>query len=86
MRYLNLIGDRYLELKRGDSDRKMPSGGTIPVERTEPALDLDALIGGFRLLFRALDPEKVNNIARSIITVFQGRAAPSTTSSTRPRR
>ncbi|KUI32835.1 mammalian cell entry protein [Mycobacterium sp. IS-1496] len=73
VRYLNLIGDRYLELKRGDSDRKMPAGGTIPVERTEPALDLDALIGGFRPLFRALDPEKVNNIARSIITVFQGQ-------------
>ena len=42
-------------------------------ERTEPALDLDALIGGFRPLFRALDPEKVNNIAQSIITIFQGQ-------------
>ena len=73
VRYLNLIGDRYLELKRGDSNRRMPSGGTIPVERTEPALDLDALIGGFRPLFRALDPEKVNTIAQSIITVFQGQ-------------
>ncbi|MGE2715883.1 virulence factor Mce family protein [Mycolicibacterium litorale] len=73
VRYLNLIGDRYLELKRGDSDRRMPSGGIIPVERTEPALDLDALIGGFRPLFRALDPDKVNNIAQSIITVFQGQ-------------
>lgn len=73
VRYLNLIGDRYLELKRGDSDRRMPAGATIPVDRTEPALDLDALIGGFRPLFRALDPEKVNNIAQSIITVFQGQ-------------
>ena len=73
VRYLNLIGDRYLELKRGDSDRRMPAGATIPVERTEPALDLDALIGGFQPLFRALDPEKVNNIAQSIITVFQGQ-------------
>lgn len=73
VRYLNLIGDRYLELKRGDSDQRMPGGGTIPVERTQPALDLDALIGGFRPLFRALDPEKVNNIAQSIITVFQGQ-------------
>jgi phospholipid/cholesterol/gamma-HCH transport system substrate-binding protein len=73
VRYLNLIGDRYLELKRGDSDKRMPGGGTIPVERTQPALDLDALIGGFRPLFRALDPEKVNNIAQSIITVFQGQ-------------
>jgi phospholipid/cholesterol/gamma-HCH transport system substrate-binding protein len=73
VRYLNLIGDRYLELKRGDSDKRMPGGGTIPIERTEPALDLDALIGGFRPVFRALDPEKVNSIAQSIVTIFQGQ-------------
>jgi phospholipid/cholesterol/gamma-HCH transport system substrate-binding protein len=73
IRYLNLIGDRYLELKRGDDEKKLPAGGTIPVERTQPALDLDALIGGFRPLFRALDPDKVNNIAQSIITIFQGQ-------------
>src|SRR5689334_17959955 len=73
IRYLNLIGDRYLELKRGDSDKRLPAGGTIPLERTEPALDLDALIGGFRPLFRALDPDKVNTIAQSIITIFQGQ-------------
>jgi phospholipid/cholesterol/gamma-HCH transport system substrate-binding protein len=73
VRYLNLIGDRYLELKRGDDNTKLPSGGTIPDTRTEPALDLDALIGGFRPLFRALDPDKVNNIAQSIITIFQGQ-------------
>jgi phospholipid/cholesterol/gamma-HCH transport system substrate-binding protein len=73
VRYLNLIGDRYLELKRGDDEKRLPAGGTIPIEHTEPALDLDALIGGFRPLFRALDPEKVNNIAQSIITIFQGQ-------------
>ncbi len=72
IRYLNLIGDRYLELKKGDSDQKMPAGGTIPLERTQPALDLDALVGSFRPLFRALDPQKVNTIAQSIITIFQG--------------
>jgi len=73
VRYLNLIGDRYLELKRGDDEKRLPAGGTIPIERTQPALDLDALIGGFRPLFRALDPDKVNNIAQSIITIFQGQ-------------
>jgi phospholipid/cholesterol/gamma-HCH transport system substrate-binding protein len=30
-------------------------------------------VGSFRPLFRALDPEKVNNIAQSIITIFQGQ-------------
>jgi phospholipid/cholesterol/gamma-HCH transport system substrate-binding protein len=76
IRYLDLIGDRYLELKRGEGegdDRVLPQGGFIPLSRTTPALDLDALIGGFKPLFRALDPEKVNTIASAIITVFQGQ-------------
>ena len=76
IRYLNLIGDRYLELKRGEgegADRVLPPGGFIPVSRTSPALDLDALIGGFKPLFRALDPQKVNTIATALITVFQGQ-------------
>ncbi len=75
IRYLNLIGDRYLELQRGDSGRRLAPGATIPVEHTRPALDLDALIGGFRPLFKALDPDKVNSIASSILTVFQGQGA-----------
>jgi phospholipid/cholesterol/gamma-HCH transport system substrate-binding protein len=73
IRYLNLIGDRYMELKRGESDKRLPGGGTIPVTQTEPALDLDALIGGFRPVFRSLDPDKVNTIAQSLITIFQGQ-------------
>ncbi|MCV7436216.1 virulence factor Mce family protein [Mycobacterium seoulense] len=76
IRYLNLFADRYLELKRGDgegSDRVLPPGGSIPLSRTSPALDLDALIGGFKPLFRAIDPDKVNTIASAIITVFQGQ-------------
>ena len=60
-------------------------GGTIPMSRTQPALDLDALIGGFRPLFKSLDPEKVNNIARRSSRCSRGRAAPSTTSWTRQR-
>nr|WP_313776323.1 MlaD family protein [Mycobacterium sp.] len=73
IRYLDLIGNRYVELRRGDSDVVLPGGGTIPVERTEPALDLDALVGGFRPLFKSLDADKVNSIATSIITIFQGQ-------------
>jgi phospholipid/cholesterol/gamma-HCH transport system substrate-binding protein len=76
IRYLDLIGNRYVELKRGEgegADRVLPRGGLIPLSRTSPALDLDALIGGFKPLFRALDPEKVNTIASAIVTVFQGQ-------------
>ncbi|HEX7323607.1 MAG TPA: virulence factor Mce family protein [Mycobacterium sp.] len=76
IRYLNLIGDRYLELTRGEGegfDKVLPPGGFIPLARTQPAVDLDALIGGFKPLFRALDPQRVTAIADSIITVFQGQ-------------
>ena len=76
IRYLDIIGNRYLELTRGEgdgADRVLPAGGFIPASRTSPALDLDALIGGFKPLFRALDPDKVNTIASAIITVFQGQ-------------
>ncbi len=76
IRYLNLFADRYLELTRGEgegAERVLPPGGFIPLSRTSPALDLDALIGGFKPLFRALDPDKVNTIASAIVTVFQGQ-------------
>jgi phospholipid/cholesterol/gamma-HCH transport system substrate-binding protein len=76
IRYLDLIGNRYLELKRGEgegADKILPPGGFIPLARTSPALDLDALIGGFKPLFRALDPQKINAIATTLITVFQGQ-------------
>jgi phospholipid/cholesterol/gamma-HCH transport system substrate-binding protein len=76
IRYLDLIGNRYLELKRGDgegADKVLSPGGFIPLSHTSPALDLDALIGGFKPLFRALDPEKVNTIATALVTVFQGQ-------------
>lgn len=76
VRYLNLIGDRYLDLSRGEgegADRVLPPGGFIPLSRTQPALDLDALVGGFKPLLRALEPEKINTITSAIVTVFQGQ-------------
>lgn len=76
VRYLNLIGDRYLELERGageGADRVLPPNGFIPLSRTQPALDLDALVGGFKPLLRALSPEKINTITSAIVTMFQGQ-------------
>ena len=75
IRYQDLIGNRFVNLDRGTgegADRVLPPGGFIPMSRTQPALDLDALIGGFKPLFKALDPEKVNTIATSLVTVLPG--------------
>jgi len=74
IRYDNLIGGRYLELLEGaGGTRKLNAGDTIAIDRTAPALDLDALIGGFRPLFRALDPDQVNKLSGELITAFQGQ-------------
>ncbi|MGN0101386.1 MCE family protein [Dietzia sp. CH92] len=75
VRYENLTGDRYLELRRGEGDQTpLEPGGALPISQTSPALDLDALLGGFRPLFRALDPGQVNQLSESIVKVFQGEA------------
>jgi phospholipid/cholesterol/gamma-HCH transport system substrate-binding protein len=76
VRYDNVIGGRYLALEDGPgAPGRLPAGATIPPERTAPALDLDALIGGFRPLFRALDPKQVNALSAELISAFQGRGA-----------
>lgn len=76
VRYDNLIGGRYLALEEGaGGTRKLRPGETIPMDRTAPALDLDALIGGFRPLFRALDPDQVNALSGQLIEAFQGQGA-----------
>jgi phospholipid/cholesterol/gamma-HCH transport system substrate-binding protein len=74
IRYDDLIGGRYLALEEGaGSTKKLNPGDTIPLARTSPALDLDALIGGFRPLFRALDPDQVNALSGQLITALQGQ-------------
>ena len=74
LRYDNLFGDRYLALEEGAGGLKtLRPGQTIPLARTAPALDLDALIGGFRPLFRALNPEQVNALSGQLIQAFEGQ-------------
>lgn len=74
IRYDDLIGGRYLALEEGaGSTKKLNPGDTIPLARTSPALDLDALIGGFRPLFRALDPDQVNALSGQLIAALQGQ-------------
>ncbi len=76
IRYDNVIGGRYLALEEGTGSSKiLAPGATIPIRQTAPALDLDALIGGFRPLFRALDPDQVNALSGQLISALQGQGA-----------
>ncbi|BBX21203.1 mammalian cell entry protein [Mycolicibacter terrae] len=74
VRYLNLVGDRYLELVDAPgSTRLLPAGAQIPVERTAPALDLDLLLNGLKPVIRGLNPQDVNALTASLIQIMQGQ-------------
>ena len=76
VRYDDLFGGRFLELDGGAGGiKKLDPGGTIPLSRTQPALDLDALVGGLRPLFRSLNPDQVNALSGQLIQALQGQGA-----------
>jgi phospholipid/cholesterol/gamma-HCH transport system substrate-binding protein len=73
VRYLNLVGDRYLELIDGPgSSRLLPAEARIPPDHTAPALDLDLLLGGLKPVIQGLNPQDVNALTSSLVQVFQG--------------
>lgn len=73
--YKNLIGQRFVQLGLGvgPTGEQLPEGGSIPVERTKPPLNLTTLFNGFKPLFTALDPQQVNQLSFEIIQVLQGQ-------------
>ena len=74
IRYLNLVGDRYLELVDSPGSTKiLPVGSQIPEDRTAPALDLDLLLGGLKPVIQGLNPKDVNALSASLIQVLQGQ-------------
>jgi phospholipid/cholesterol/gamma-HCH transport system substrate-binding protein len=74
IRYLNLVGDRYLELIDGPgSTRVLSVGSQIPVDHTEPALDLDLLLGGLKPVVQGLNPQDVNALTGSLVQILQGQ-------------
>jgi phospholipid/cholesterol/gamma-HCH transport system substrate-binding protein len=74
VRYLNLVGARYLELVDGaGSTRLLSPGSQIPLKRTAPALDLDLLLRGLKPVVAGLNPQDVNALSASLLEVLQGQ-------------
>lgn len=74
IRYENLVGDRFMEITSGPGElRKLPAGGMISIEQTQPALDLDALLGGLRPVVKGLNGEQVDQISGAILELLQGQ-------------
>lgn len=73
VRYLNLVGDRFLEIvDSAGSTRPLPAGARIPLDHTAPALDLDLLLGGLKPVVKGLNPQDVNALSASLIQIIQG--------------
>lgn len=73
IRFLNLVGDRYLALSQGTGTSQILNpGDVIGDTHTKPALDLTALFNGFQPLFQALTPKDVNELSLNLIRVLQG--------------
>jgi phospholipid/cholesterol/gamma-HCH transport system substrate-binding protein len=73
IRYRNLVGQRYIAVTQGVGDTtRLAKDATIPLSRTQPALDLTTLFNGFKPLFAALTPADVNKLSYELIQVFQG--------------
>jgi phospholipid/cholesterol/gamma-HCH transport system substrate-binding protein len=73
VRYLNLVGARYMALKEGSPGAsRLPAGGTLPESQTKPAINLTELFNGFQPLFQALNPDDVNQLAANLVAVLQG--------------
>ncbi|WP_329071005.1 MCE family protein [Amycolatopsis sp. NBC_01480] len=74
IKFRNLVGQRYVSLGEGSNTTgaMLAPGGTIPLERTTPALDLTELFNGFKPLFTALNPDDVNKLSYEVIQVLQG--------------
>lgn len=74
VRYLNLVGDRYLALVDGPgSPQRLRAGSQIPLDRTMPALDLDLLLGGLKPVVQGLNPTDVNSLTAALLRVLQGQ-------------
>jgi phospholipid/cholesterol/gamma-HCH transport system substrate-binding protein len=73
VRYLNLVGDRYLALTQGKPGApRLQPDATIPMSQTTPALNLTELFNGFQPLFQALTPKDVNDLSMNLVRVLQG--------------
>lgn len=74
IRFRNLVGQRYMALTQGSDGARsaLKAGETIPMERTDEALDLNVLFNGFKPLFEGLSPDDINKLALELIKVLQG--------------
>lgn len=89
VRYGDMLGARYVALSdpgggimsvsTDPPPANLAAGAVIPLAQTAPAVDLTALLNGFKPLFDALNPTQVNTLTRGFVETFSGQAQTLTT-------
>lgn len=77
LRYQNLLGQRYLQLRQPARLGEEVDPGTelswrASPPQTDSGFNLTYLLNGFRPLFRTLQPSEVNQLAESLVMTLQG--------------
>lgn len=74
IRYLNLIGQRYLALDTSGPGRgETPPTEVLGVSRTVGSFDITEMFNGLRPLFGTLEPEQLNRLMENLLAVVEGR-------------
>lgn len=75
LRYENIVGQRYLAIRQSPRGAEhMEEGETFPLSQTSPALSLTELFNGFQPLFRALEPDQLNEFSSQLVRALQGES------------
>lgn len=73
IRYQNLAGQRYVDIRQPDtSGSPLRGGATIPLERTTPSFDITSLFNGMEPVLAELSPAEVNKFFQNAIAVIEG--------------
>lgn len=73
IRYQNLVGQRYIDVRQPDSaEARLQSGATIGTDHTVGSFDITALFNGLEPMLKEFSPESVNQLAVNALAVLQG--------------
>lgn len=73
IRYQNLTGQRYLDIKQPDkAGARLGAGAKIGTDHTIPSFDITALFNGMEPVLTQFSPEALNQFMRNAIAVIEG--------------
>lgn len=70
IKYQNLTGVRYLDVRPGDTPGQMVSH--VPTSQTVPSFDITGLFNGLQPVLTTMDADEVNQFSENAIALLQG--------------